>query len=126
MAARLAAGATGPSSVLEGRRGIYSALTNRPTNFVALTGGAGHGGKPPESVRSRTELPAHARLARRSGESARRQCGGGDVSDSLSRDILPKLRAWIRQTRQPIRLASGNVQRCDYSLLRVHSIGGWT
>jgi 2-methylcitrate dehydratase PrpD len=38
LAARLAAaGATGPASVLEGRRGIYAALTDRPTNFAALT-----------------------------------------------------------------------------------------
>ncbi|OZF29185.1 hypothetical protein CH296_18230 [Rhodococcus sp. 14-2496-1d] len=42
LAARLAAaGATGPSSVLEGRRGIYAALTDRPTNFAALTEGLG-------------------------------------------------------------------------------------
>lgn len=42
LAARLAAaGATGPSSVLEGRRGIYAALTDRPTHFAALTEGLG-------------------------------------------------------------------------------------
>lgn len=42
LAARLAAaGATGPSSVLEGRRGIFAALTDRPTDFSALTDGLG-------------------------------------------------------------------------------------
>lgn len=42
LAARLAAaGATGPSSVLEGRRGLYAALTSRPADFTALTEGLG-------------------------------------------------------------------------------------
>ncbi|MBY6682370.1 MULTISPECIES: MmgE/PrpD family protein [unclassified Rhodococcus (in: high G+C Gram-positive bacteria)] len=42
LATRLAAaGATGPGSVLEGRRGVYAALTDRPVDLTVLTDGFG-------------------------------------------------------------------------------------